>query len=72
MNERVFISLSGQEGRTEIRVGDAVVLDPTGREMLECAEVGFVTMLEDGDATVHLNSGGTVGAVNNVFSILSI
>jgi len=57
--------------QSDLEVGQYVVIDPTGRELLDCAEVGRVVGFTDIGASVELNgSGGIVGGVNDVFAVL--
>jgi len=70
--------------RQEI-VGSWVVLDPTGRDMLECMEVGVVVSVrwddeDDGDSggrprpilTVRLNSDEDVVAATRIHAVLPV
>jgi hypothetical protein len=57
----------------DLRPGDIVVLDPTGRDMDECLEVGRVFSVKESEentdvyvAVVTLNSGERIGNVEQV------
>jgi hypothetical protein len=58
-----------------VREGGMVVLDPTGRNMDECLEVGRVVVIQDGPdggtvLTVALNSGSQVYNVDSIRAVL--